>query len=1147
MGGPLSGYDNSAEIAGISPTPAAQPEADISTLFQAGRTNTRATFQTQTRSYYDEDFFNEVGAKLSALGYQYQPPNGFAVTPAPQPFGSPAGSVYQQLGYKGDRGADVENQFWGALAQAQAKGFLKEIPGRADHDAQIDAALHNDAVHSQAILSDARSWQGSIAGFLGEAYQGFHDPVQLGFGLASHGAGALVSRLGASSVASGIAARAARFLAPQTSGAGATAAMIATRQTLGTMAREGAVFAIGNAALAPVVQENYKAAGLNPDAVSASSLAGQGFLMGAGFGFAGSVANPLLGAIAGASGKVSLAAIDRLYPHLPEPVRAWFAETAERTGTDGLRTDLADAIDAIHDRPGVTPAEADAVRHGASAAIDQESTPFVASAHGAETHGEMLAAERTANNLNKSPPPLAGAAYGAPKAAGLTQDSIVKFVINDLEGGANVVDYGEHDGGITKYGIAARSNPGVDVANLTEDQAASIAKSKYWFSELNSVDPRLAAIGFDAGYISGPQTGRLILRESGGDPARAIALYRDHLNAVADHDPLKAKYRKGWMARIDKLERRIGGSQASADGAANAPLSSGDPQAELAAARLRLDAQQAQNDLDGHALPQIDPQAMPRPVGLPDFQPEMPVLARSERFQVEQLTTDAQTMQYKGGGDADGVTARLRDDAPWVQGFSGKMIVWERNDGTYVIADGHQRLGKAKRYLASNPEANVWLDADVYRESDGVTADQVRTAAALKNIAEGSGDPVDAARVLREHPDLAALLPQAGELNRIARGLQMLSHEAFGAVLNNSLSVEHGAAIGMHAGHVPDRHMTLATLLSGVPKRDMAQAGHIVRQAVLDGFGSNDAAKQMHLFGEMPVEALYRPIARLIEHAKKLLRDDKKRFTLLVNDAGRIESTGANALDHGANSKKVSDSEQAAIILERSAHSAGPVRNALRDEAFALLKGKSIAAATRDFLGKIEGLSLRDVAGAEASGGADGGAGTDLGRAGAAERADARKSGGDAGARGEAKPVDDGIAGGDALGGADGGAGTDLGRAGAAERADARKSGGDAGARGEAKPVDDGIAGGDALDQLDIFGAPSAVDLRTINDGLAHDLFGDAAKAEAPEVLTQPGAFALAGTVNDDGAIQLRAMTPADLEIDMTREQAALQALKDCM
>lgn len=151
--------------------------------------------------------------------------------------------------------------------------------------------------------------------------------------------------------------------------------------------------------------------------------------------------------------------------------------------------------------------------------------------------------------------PRRGSAPGS--IAGLAPDRVIRFVINDLEGGSAVVHYNKADGGMTKYGIASRHNPGIDVANLTEESAAAISRRRYWKPALDRVDPREAAVAFDAGFIGGPEASGRILGASKGDWRSAVTEYRQFLNDIADRNPAKEKYRKGWMARVDKLEAFI--------------------------------------------------------------------------------------------------------------------------------------------------------------------------------------------------------------------------------------------------------------------------------------------------------------------------------------------------------------------------------------------------------------------------------------------------------------------------------------------------------------------------------------------------------------------------------------------------------------
>jgi hypothetical protein len=170
-------------------------------------------------------------------------------------------------------------------------------------------------------------------------------------------------------------------------------------------------------------------------------------------------------------------------------------------------------------------------------------------------------------------------------ATALTPDRVIGFVLHDLEGGNAVVHYSQADGGTTKFGIAQKFNPGVDVANLSEAEARAIAHRKYWLPEFDHVDPRTAAVAFDAQYIGG--AGERILRESGGDPARAIEAYRTYLNHLADTVPGKEKFRRGWNNRVDKLAALIGGDERLA----LRPDVSGDGDAVAASQRAIDDAE----------------------------------------------------------------------------------------------------------------------------------------------------------------------------------------------------------------------------------------------------------------------------------------------------------------------------------------------------------------------------------------------------------------------------------------------------------------------------------------------------------------------------------------------------------------------------
>lgn len=132
----------------------------------------------------------------------------------------------------------------------------------------------------------------------------------------------------------------------------------------------------------------------------------------------------------------------------------------------------------------------------------------------------------------------------------------ISFVLNTLEGGAQVVD-NRDGGGTTKFGITKRNNPDVDVANLTFGQAKQIAESRYWQPVYDKAHPAVALIAFDAGFINSKSFGREIATKYANDPVGALAAYRSRLQDIATK-PDKARFLQAWMNRVERLGTYLG-------------------------------------------------------------------------------------------------------------------------------------------------------------------------------------------------------------------------------------------------------------------------------------------------------------------------------------------------------------------------------------------------------------------------------------------------------------------------------------------------------------------------------------------------------------------------------------------------------------
>lgn len=148
----------------------------------------------------------------------------------------------------------------------------------------------------------------------------------------------------------------------------------------------------------------------------------------------------------------------------------------------------------------------------------------------------------------------AGAA--AAPVRSLSRDQVIRHVLIDLEGGDKLVNL-DDGAGLTKYGITANNHPGVDVSSLTYDRAAAIARKEYWLPEFDQADARMAAIAFDAYYISGNRKLANSLLKAGSVDA-ALSRYRGFLNNLAETSSKHAKFKKGWNRRVDTLAGFVG-------------------------------------------------------------------------------------------------------------------------------------------------------------------------------------------------------------------------------------------------------------------------------------------------------------------------------------------------------------------------------------------------------------------------------------------------------------------------------------------------------------------------------------------------------------------------------------------------------------
>lgn len=324
---------------------------------------------------------------------------------------------------------------------------------------------------------------------------------------------------------------------------------------------------------------------------------------------------------------------------------------------------------------------------------------------------------------------------------------------------------------------------------------------------------------------------------------------------------------------------------------------------------------------------------------------------RFERFDPAEIGTDAAAYQYKDGGDAAGVTDRLRDVSRWDPTASGKVFVHEREDGRFV-ADGHQRLALARR-LADGGEAGVALDGYLFRAADGWTVEDVRALAAKKNLQEGSGTALDAARVLRDRPDIMDdRMPVTGPMLKSASAMARLSDDAWGLVVNGVAAPHHAAAVGRLV-HDHGRHAAILADVARMQPATVRETELLVRE--IDHAGIRHET-QSDMFGSARVaRTLMAERVKVLDETLKRLGRDKRLFAALADNAEVIEAAG-NVLDDRGNVSRAATAEQIEGLIDRLARARGPVSDALTAAAERFADGSTAAREADAFAAQVQEL-----------------------------------------------------------------------------------------------------------------------------------------------------------------------------------------------
>ncbi len=247
-------------------------------------------------------------------------------------------------------------------------------------------------------------------------------------------------------------------------------------------------------------------------------------------------------------------------------------------------------------------------------------------------------------------------------------------------------------------------------------------------------------------------------------------------------------------------------------------------------------------------------------------------------FDPNEIEVDAKTFQFKEGGDAFGVTDKLKNTKKWDTIAAGTVTVFERADGKKFIADGHQRLGLAKRIMSEDPSQNIKMNAFVLREADGISAEFAMVSAAITNIIRGTGSDLDAAKIYRSNKGLiqeqfADIIPPSSAMFRKAQDLSKLTDDNWGMIINKVIPSDFGAIVGRVIPDDPAIQTAAINVFSRQQVDNQFQAEAIVRQVKAT---ETDTSVQTSLFGdEVEVESLVVERAKILDEAKRIIKRDR--------------------------------------------------------------------------------------------------------------------------------------------------------------------------------------------------------------------------------------------------------------------------------
>ena len=361
------------------------------------------------------------------------------------------------------------------------------------------------------------------------------------------------------------------------------------------------------------------------------------------------------------------------------------------------------------------------------------------------------------------------------------------------------------------------------------------------------------------------------------------------------------------------------------------------------------------------------------PITIPDALPQKLKFedvvkgASIEEFNINKLTTDAKTFQYKSETNEFGISQKLMEVTKWDQPSSSSILVYEFKDGRLAVVDGHQRFGLAKKLIDQKPKLYGYR----IREVDGYSPDHAMLQGVAINLRHGTGTAIDAAKMMRvKNFDINAIMasmPIKTEIVKVAQGLTKLSNESFSMVVNKFIDYKIASRVGEL---LPDKelHVSALAILKKQKIDNMQQVDLILKQIRET---PSVKMKEQTLFGvEEFKQSLIVEKAALLSQFTKSTKDKKKLFSLVLKEDQLLTSVG-NKLDNINNEKILTQNAKIQEKVELLATRVGQLSTDLTEAAKLYQAGRK-SEARKYFADAVDRAAERgDFDGINASGSPD--------------------------------------------------------------------------------------------------------------------------------------------------------------------------------